>query len=271
MDERECYAGPDRIAYLLVPTFFKLLIKLKWPFDLFKRFFFAKGIYEYVIARTKYFDAVFIDSLEKGFDQIVIFGAGFDSRALRFHYLNKGNTILFELDAPITQQNKLKAYLSKGLFIPQNLVFVPIDFNKESLAEKTAGAGFIAGKKTLFMLEGVTMYLSQDAIQSTFRFIADVSAKGSMIVFDYIYGGVLRKENRLYGEKNIYKTVAGVGEEWTFAFEENEIAEFLDKYGFQQNDHSSPSKLEDRFFRNSSGVMAGKINGTHAIVTGIKM
>jgi len=208
MDERERYAGPDRIAYLLVPTFFKLLIKLKWPFDLFKRFFFAKGIYEYVIARTRYFDAVFIDSLEKGFDQIVIFGAGFDSRALRFHYLNKGNTILFELDAPITQQNKLKAYLSKGLFIPQNLVFVPIDFNKESLAEKTAGAGFIAGKKTLFMLEGVTMYLSQDAIQSTFRFIADVSAKGSMIVFDYIYGGVLRKENRLYGEKNIYKTVA---------------------------------------------------------------
>jgi len=207
MDKRECYSGPDDIAYLLVPSLFKLLIKFRWPFDIFKRIFFARGIYEYVIARTTYFDAVFTEALEKGFDQIVIFGAGFDSRALRFSKCNK-DTRIFELDAPITQQEKRKAYLSKRLTIPKNLIFIPIDFNKDCLAKKTAGAGFIAGKKSLFMLEGVTMYLSQAAIESTFRFIEDVSATGSMVVFDYIYGGVLRKENKYYGEKDIYKTVA---------------------------------------------------------------
>jgi len=76
----------------------------------------------------------------------MIFGAGFDSRALRFSKLNKG-TQAFELDTPITQQDKVKVYLDKKLVIPENLVFVPIDFNKERLAEKITQAGFIPGRK----------------------------------------------------------------------------------------------------------------------------
>jgi O-methyltransferase involved in polyketide biosynthesis len=84
VDKRECYSGPDNIAYRLIPTFFRPLLKSWWLYKLFKQRFFPKGIYEYVIARTKYFDAVFIEALENSFDQIVIFGAGFDSRALRF-------------------------------------------------------------------------------------------------------------------------------------------------------------------------------------------
>jgi len=59
------------------------------------------------------------------------------------------------------------------------------------------------GKKSLFFLEGVTMYLSQEALDDTFRFIADVSGRGSLIVFDYIHAGVLRRENKYYGEKDI--------------------------------------------------------------------
>jgi len=64
MDKRECYAGPDGIAYVLVPPFFKLLLKSGWPFKPFSRYFFPNGIYEYVIARTRYFDAVFTEALE---------------------------------------------------------------------------------------------------------------------------------------------------------------------------------------------------------------
>ncbi|MBN2462499.1 MAG: SAM-dependent methyltransferase [Dehalococcoidia bacterium] len=269
MDKRECYAGPDGIAYVLVPLLFKLFLKPGWLFKLFSRYFFPDGIYEYVIARTKYFDAAFTEALEQGFDQIVIFGAGFDSRALRFNRLNRG-TRIFELDAPITQNDKLKAYQEKKLAIPENLVFVPIDFNKEEVADKMARAGFAAGRKSLLLLEGVTMYLSREAVESTFRFIEGVAGRGSLIVFDYIYAGVLRKENKYYGEGEIYKTVAKVGEEWTFALEESEIQRFIGRYGFSLKDHSDAQKLEDRYFRNSKGLIVGKINGTHAIVTGVK-
>ena len=269
-DNRECYAGPDGIAYLLVPLFFKLLLTSPRLFRLFTRHFFPNGIYEYVIARTKYFDAVFTEAIEHGSDQIVIFGAGFDSRALRFNPLNT-RTRIFELDAPTTQREKLKAYRLKKLVIPENVVFVPIDFNHESLAEKTAQAGFVAGGRSLFLLEGVTMYLSQGAIEDTFRFMSDVSQAGSLIVFDYIYAGVLRKEKKYYGEAEIYKTVANVGEEWTFALEEGEAEQFLVRYGFSLRDHSGKPELEDRYFRDSDGAIVGKLNGTGAIATAVKM
>jgi len=227
-------------------------------------------MYEYVIARTRYFDAVFTEALEHVFDQIVIFGAGFDSRALRFSKLNKG-TRVFELDAPTTQQEKLKAYQLKKLVIPENLIFVPINFNKESVADKMAKAGFVAGRKSLFLLEAVTMYLPQNAVESTFRFIEDVSGTGSLIVFDYIYVGVLRKENKYYGERGTsLKTLAKVGEEWMFALEEGEVERFLSRHGFSLTDHSGKPELEDRYFKNSKGVIVGKINGTGAIATGIK-
>ncbi len=269
VDKRECYSGPDAIAYVLVPSFFRLLLKSRWLFKPLSRYFFPNGIYEYVIARTKYFDSVFTEALEQRFDQVLIFGAGFDSRALRFSMLNKG-TRIFELDAPVTQSEKLKAYQLKKLAVPQNLIFVPINFNKESLADKMSQAGFIAGKRSLFLLEGVTMYLSQDAIENTFRFIERAAGSGSSIVFDYIYAGVLRKENKYYGEGEIYKTVARAGEEWMFALEDGEVQGFLGKYGFSLRDHGDTQKLEDRYFRNSEGTVVGKINGTHAIVTGIK-
>jgi methyltransferase (TIGR00027 family) len=268
-DKRECYHGTDGIAYMLVPPIFKLLLKSRWLFGLFSRRYFPNGIYEYVIARTRYFDAVFQEALELMFDQVVVFGAGFDSRSLRFSKLNKG-TRIFELDAPTTQKEKLKAFKSKKLEIPSNVVFVPIDFNKESLAEKITQAGFNAGRKSLFLLEGVTMYLSQKSVDSTLRFVSDVAGAGSLIVFDYIHAGVLRKEKRYYGEEEIYKTVAQVGEEWTFAIEEGEAEQFLGKYGFMQKDRNGAPELEERYFRNSKGVVVGKINGTHAIITGIK-
>ncbi len=269
MDKRECYAGPDDIAYVLIPLFLKLLIKSGWGIKFFRRYFVPKGIYEYIISRTRYFDAAFAKALERDFDQIVIFGAGFDSRALRFSKLNKG-TEVFELDAPITQQDKLQAYRVKKLVIPDNLVFVPINFSKENVADKMAQAGFVGGRKSLFLLEGVTMYLSKDDVENTFRFIENVSGMGSLIVFDYIYASVLRKENRYYGEKNFVKTMAKVGEEWTFALEEGEVNRFLSRHGFSLKDHSGKPELEDRYFKNSKGLVVGKINGTHAIVTGSK-
>jgi len=102
------------------------------------------------------------------------------------------------------------------------------------------------------------------------RFISDVSGTGSLIVFDYIYAGFIRKENKYYGERDIYKTVAAAGEEWMFGLDESEVELFLNKYGFQQKDHSGTQELENRYFRNSKGFIVGKMNGTHALVTGIR-
>ena len=268
-ETRECYKGTDHIAYVLVPSFVKLLLRFPRFCKWYNKYLAPKGIYEYVIARTKYIDSVFMDVLEQGFDQIVIFGAGFDSRAQRFSNLNR-KTKIFELDAPITQEDKLNGFKEKDIMIPENLRYVPINFIQESLADKLTAAGFEKNRKTLFLLEGVTMYLSNDALDETFTFIRDASGKGSWLVFDYIFAGVLRQENKYYGEKDIFKTVANAGEAWSFALEEGEIESFLRKYDFNLKNHSNSQELEDRYFRNQEGEIVGKINGTHSIVTGIK-
>jgi methyltransferase (TIGR00027 family) len=268
-EKRECYKGVDNIAYVLVPGFVKLMLIFPRFCQLYHRLFAPKGIYEYVIARTKYIDSLFMDALKQGFDQIVIFGAGFDSRAQRFSEFNK-KTKIFELDAPITQGEKLDAFKEKHITIPENVIYVPINFVKESLAEKLSEAGFEKGRKSLFLLEGVTMYLSDDAIDKTFTIIRDVAGKGSWVVFDYIYAGVLRQENRYYGEKDALKTVLKAGEAWTFALEEGEIEDFLYKYDFTLKDHSNARELEERYFKNQEGEIVGKVNGTHSIVTGAK-
>ena len=268
-DKRECYSGPDYFAYTLVPSFLKLAVRSRWLFKVFSRRFFSKGIYEYVIARTKYFDAVFREALQEDFEQIIIFGAGYDSRALRFSDLNKA-TKVFELDAPKTQEDKQKGFQKRRLPLPDKLVFIPIDFNKEKLQDKIFQAGFSEGKKTLFTLEGVTMYLSKEAIDSTFNFMSDISMAGSTVVFDHIFTGVLRGENKYYGEKNMVENVSKSGENWTFGLEEGEAKMFLEKFGFALRDNCDSAALEERYFKDSNGVTVGKINGVHEIVTAVK-
>jgi len=263
------YHSDDRIALSLIPSFFKFLLYIS-PF---RRFFLRvsapKGIYEYTIARTKFIDAVFKEILAEGFDQILIFGAGFDSRALRFQ-TQAGDTKIFELDVPITQQAKLGQYAKRGLSIPENVAFIAIDFDKESLPEKLEEAGFIKGSRSLFLLEGLLMYLEPKSVDDTFKVIAAFAGDGSVVVFDYVRASVLRQEGSYYGEREIMDTVGKAGERWHFGIEAGELGEFLKKYGLEVDEHLDGQALERMYFTNTCGEIVGRVNGTHCIVRASK-
>jgi O-methyltransferase involved in polyketide biosynthesis len=111
------------------------------------------------------------------------------------------------------------------------------------------------------------MYLSAEAVDNTLDFIRSSSARGSMVIFDYIYASVLRRENRFYGEKGGFETVSRVGEGWTFGVEEGEIEQFLAKRGFNLIDRYTASDLEQRYFTAGDIAPSRRINGTHCIVT----
>jgi methyltransferase (TIGR00027 family) len=228
-----------------------------------------KGIYEYVIARTKYIDAAFKQALADGFDQVLVFGAGFDTRALRFHSV-AGDATIFELDVPITQSAKLGQYKKRGLAIPTDVVFIAIDFDKESLTAKLDEAGFQRDRRTLFIMEGLLMYLQPESVDQTFRTIRDYAGVGSRVVFDYVYASVLRQENLCYGESEAFETVAGAGEQWHFGIERGEVASFLSTYGFGLSDHKDAQELEQIYFTDEEGRVVGRINGTHCLVTATK-
>jgi methyltransferase (TIGR00027 family) len=254
---------------MLVPTFLKLLLLIPLIRRFFSQFIAPKGVYEYTIARTRYIDAIFIEVLADGFDQILIFGAGFDTRALRFR-TEAGNTKIFELDVPITQKAKLEQYDKRGLSIPTNVEFVSIDFDKESLSEKLEEAGFCKDRRSLFVLEGLLMYLQPDSVDETFKVIERFAGKGSEVVFDYVRAPVLRQAGSYYGEREIVKSVSKAGEWWHFGIEEDELEQFLKKYGLRVSEHKNPQALEMMYFTDASGENVGRINATHCLVRAVK-
>jgi len=270
LETGSCYRSDDHIARLLLPDFVRFLIRIPFVGKFFSRVIAPKGIYEYVIARTKYIDAVFKQSLADGFDQVLIFGAGFDTRALRFHDL-VGFTMIFELDVPTTRDAKIRQYQKRGVSVPQNIVFIPIDFDKESLPVKIQKAGFGRHRKSLFILEGLLMYLQPESVDETFRTIQNFAGTGSEIVFDYIYASVLRHEGIYYGERGIADSVAKASEQWHFGIEEGEVEGFLATYDLKLLDQKDAQELEEMYFKDASGKIAGRINGTHCLVRAGKL
>ena len=264
-EQDERFRGPDDMAEVFLPLGAKFILNVPFFRKLFMRKVAPPGIYEYVLARTKLLDEVFIDALENHFPQIVLLGAGFDTRALRFTSRNKG-TKIFELDIHTTQQPKIDILNRKKVALPQDLFFVSIDFNKQSLSDVLFAAGYEEAQKSLFLWEGVTMYLTPDAVDSTLDFIRDSAVEGSVVAFDYVYASVLRRENKFYGEKEIFETVSRAGEGWTFGIEDSAIERFLSERGFKMISHHTPSDLEKAYLTADDGTRFGRINGTHCIV-----
>jgi methyltransferase (TIGR00027 family) len=206
----------------------------------------------------------------EGFGQILIFGAGFDTRALRFQ-AESMDTRIFELDAVITQQAKIGQYAKRGLNIPANVVFISIDFDKESLSEKLKGAGFSRGERSLFLLEGVLMYLQPESVDETFKVIEEFAGASSVVLFDYVQASVLNQTGSYYGESEILKTVAKAGERWYFGVEEGELDAFLKSYGLREVESLDAQELERRYFTHASGEIVRRVNGSHCLARAEKL
>ena len=263
------YKSDDYIAPLLLPSYIRPLLHISLARKLFSRIVAPKGIYEYVIARTKYIDAIFKQALADQFDQILIFGAGFDTRALRFQAKIQ-NTQIFELDVPITQQAKIRQYHKRQLVIPPNLTFISIDFDREPLPMRLDEAGFRKQQRTLFVLEGLLMYLQSESVHVTLQTIQEYAGKCSWVVFDYVYASVLRNEGSYYGESEIVKMVSSADENWHFGIEKGKIEQFLSAYGLKLTNQKNEKELEKAYFTDKDGKVVGRVNSTHCLVTAEK-
>jgi methyltransferase (TIGR00027 family) len=164
------FRGPDTLAEVILPPVPRFMLEYAPLRKFLMRKMFPAGIYEYVCARTKLMDAAFLEALEARFVQIVLLGAGFDTRALRFSEHNHC-TKIFELDAPTTQVPRLEIFRKRRLTIPPELIFASIYFDREDVFEVLTRAGYQDGQKTLFLWEGVSMYLSAQALDDTLAFI----------------------------------------------------------------------------------------------------
>ena len=142
---------------------------------------FSIGLRAFLVARSRYAEDLLASAVERGITQYVLLGAGLDTFAHRNPY---PSLRVFEVDHPATQQWKCELLCDAGLATAANLAYVPVNFERQSLAEQLFAAGFNPAAPSFFAWLGVVPYLTLDAFRATLGFIA-TQPRGSGAVFDY--------------------------------------------------------------------------------------
>jgi methyltransferase (TIGR00027 family) len=239
--------APDRLKALDIPD-----TERAWEFLA------ERGVLPTVLhhhARTRYIDDALEKALAGGTRQIVILGAGFDSRAYRFAKELKGAKV-FEVDYPPTQDYKKKRIREVLGSIPRQAVFVPIDFTKEKLGTVLRKAGYSTTQKSLFIWEGVTYYLPPEAIDDTLHFAATHSARGSALIFDYFFSSFLNDPEPSF--RRLRERLASLGEPFIFGFPDGRLAEFLAQRGLKLVDDLDNVQENRRYARRSDGTVVSE-------------
>ncbi len=176
----------------------------------------------FAMAREQYVHDLIEREARAGLDQIVILGAGFDTRAYRIAGI--AGIPVFEVDHPATQASKRDA-LRGVVEPPANVTFVAVDFDIDDLGDRLRAEGYQETGRTLFVWQGVTMYLTAEGVDRTLAFVAKHSRPGSALVFDYF-------DIAEGGNAGIRFFTGAMGEAVTFGIRGPEIVAFLTSRGF---------------------------------------
>ena len=215
----------------------------------------APGFHEHLISRTRFVDELVEKCSRDGIEQYVILGAGYDSRA---HRLDLSPSIkIFEVDQKDVQDRKLSKL---PIEVPnfENVTYVSVDFSNQSLAEQLLNAGFDQSKSTVFTLEGVSQYVSKDALISTIKEVKILSKDSESIFFlSYVNELLSKNPEACFGKgyRNPEKKAALIqslsekaGEPWISLYSDEEIENLLALNGFSVEENLTFAELNSLFF-----------------------
>ena len=212
------------------------------------------GVRTSVVARTRLIDDLITTALEKGLEQLVILGAGFDSRAYRMPRLAAID--VFEVDHPDTQAAKRRTLNRLLATPPKHVRFVPLDFKREGLAAAMHAAGYRASAHTLLLWEGVTNYLTAEAVDSTLRWCSGASA-GSVVLFTYVHRDILTRPSVFVGSQNLFTSLARAGEKLTFGMDPSHVPHYLAERGLSLELDIGAAEYRARYFGAAATNMRG--------------
>lgn len=242
----------DPLAYRLLPFGWRLFLRLAYLPGLRQLLLAVRerrmpGSLGGILCRTRYIDDVLKRSLAQGLAQVVILGAGFDTRAYRIDGMD--NVRVFEVDLPGWRQAK-QARLEKVLgAVPANVSLVGIDFDRQDLANALSAAGFRTGERTLFIWEGVTQYLTAEAVSNTLAFVSGVSGAGSAIVFTYVRRGIVDGSDRPEWMGALLSFASKVGSPMTFGLDQDELAGYLAERGLSLIEDVGAADYQARYLQ----------------------
>jgi methyltransferase (TIGR00027 family) len=199
----------------------------------------------FIASRSRFAEDALAKAVANGASELVVLGAGLDTYAYRGKLRERLR--IFEVDHPATQEWKRDRLHRTGISIPDCLTFAPVDFERQTLADGLAAAGFDPRRQTFFTWLGVVPYLTEEAIWSTLGFVASLP-NGAHVVFDYSDPPhLLSPEVRERHEKRAAR-VAALGEAWISFFEADELRGRLLEYGFRDVEDLGPPEIVARYF-----------------------
>ena len=221
----------------------------------------VSGMANLLLIRTRFIDDHLHRAIESGVSQVVILGAGFDTRAYRFADALK-NKLVIEVDYQSTQEIKRQRLRDASISIPANVQFAQIDFQREKLPDVLRAAGYRSGEKTFFIWEGVSMYLSETAVRETLQTISENSAQGSSLVMDFAESSMLDLLAKFPNLPQHTYTTAW-GEPWIFGLPDMREREFFQECGLELREVLSffGRQAAKRYLTRADGTSLGPVRG----------
>ena len=150
---------------------------------------------------------------------------------------------------PNTSNYKIDVYKTQIGILPENVTYCQIDFNKQSLEQLAEENKFNPLIPTTIIWEGVTNYLTADAIDKTFSFISKFPS-GSFIIFTYVHQQVLDDPGSFTGGEKLLQDLESMEERWTFGFLPNELSGYLSNFGLTLVEDLGATEYRQRYLPN---------------------
>jgi methyltransferase (TIGR00027 family) len=224
----------------------------RWAFERI-----APGAYWAEIARVKHFDRILLEEVSAGVGQVVIMGAGLDSRPYRLRAELEG-VRLFEVDHPLTaslKRERLKAVFGE---VPGQIAYVSVDLAEEDPGEALAASGFDPSSPVLILWVGVAMYLPAKAVVDQLEWVS-CRPPSSSVAFDYFDRAFFGGGERMRGTWRVRRGLELSGERLASGFEPDAMPALVAGCGLAVKSHLGPAEQEEAYLGGGDGAPAGRV------------
>jgi methyltransferase (TIGR00027 family) len=192
-------------------------------------------LYYYLIARTKYYDGIFLDAISDNMQYIINIGCGSDTRPYRFENILKQNGVkVLECDQREAISNKQQMTNQRWAF--DHIAYLAIDLNDDNWPDFESWLDTNNTAKALVMMEGVSPYINVETFGRFLNLLARKLHVGSRVAYDF----------KLSGVKDDFGRVGRTQRPFRLTAETEEVATYHEKLGYRLNHMELSSDLTGR-------------------------
>ncbi|MQA93556.1 MAG: SAM-dependent methyltransferase [Streptosporangiales bacterium] len=203
----------------------------------------ATGIWGSMLCRKRYADDRVAEAVREGPEQLLVLGAGLDTRAYRL----AGDLPVVEVDLPANIADKRARVEAVFGRVPPNVTLLPVDFETDDLA-----ALLDLDRPTMIVWEAVTQYLTENGFRKTFALLSK-AAPGGRLIFTYVLADFLDGSHS-YGAERAYHEYVIKHRIWRFGLLPGEVAPLLREYGWTETEQVGPEEYRARYLANRPGL-----------------